>query len=846
MERKGVLSFLLFIVFGISLISLAQVPKPKEVIGFTIGEDRKLPEWNQVVEYFNLLDKASDRVKVMELGKTTEGNPFILAIISSPKTIANLDYYRRIQEKLADPRTIGKKEAEKLIREGKTIVLITCTIHSTEIASTQLAMKLAYRLASENSPEVRHILDNVILLLVPSLNPDGQVLVVNWYKKTLGTPYEGTSPPFLYHKYVGHDNNRDWYFFSQKETRLTVGKIHNVWHPQIVYDMHQMGSSGARMFLPPFIDPIDPNVDPILVAEINDLGTSMAAALIGKGKKGVLINDIFDAWTPARSYQHYHAGVRILSELASVRIATPIVVPKERLKRGRGGRNYLQSSWKFPLPWEGGEWHIRDIIEYEEIAAFACLNHAANFRIRWLRNFYLIGKRAVTRKAPPYAYIIPRGQKDPATTAKLLNVLRMGMVEVEKAISPFLADGIRYPAGSYVIKLAQPYGSFAKTLLEVQHYPYIPQYPGGPPKRPYDVTAQTLPFLMGVRTVEVKKPFTADLVLVDKIKPPKGRIVGRGGRYFAFSPETNVSFIVMNRLLKKGVTIYRTKGKLVIGKESLPPGSIIVKNEKKVAGDIARMSEKFPITFYRLRRLPKVPLMREVSPRVGIYKSYVPSISEGWTRFVLEQFEFPYKSIFNRDIRRGGLASRFDAIILPNQRAETIIKGLPKGKYPPKYTGGIGNEGIKALSSFVEEGGVLIAMGSATELPIKYFPLPVRNTLAGLSSKEFFIPGSILRLEVDNTHPIGYGSPRRTYCMFRFSQAFSGDKGETVARYPAKDILASGFILGEGHLAERSALMVVPYGRGKVVLIGFDVLYRAQAYATFRLLFNSIYLSTLK
>src|SRR5262245_18934863 len=371
-----------------------KIRAPEATLSFKIGEDRKLAKWDQFTAYFGELAKASDRIKFETLGKTTLGRPFVVATISSPENMKRLDEFREVQRKLGGPRLLAKESESaigELIRAGRTVVVITCSIHSTEVGGTFTATELAYKLTSQNTPEVKQILDNVILLLVPSLNPDGTDIVADWYRKTLGTPSEGATPPELYHHYTGHDNNRDWYAFTQVETQLTVDKILNVWRPQILHDIHQMGGGGARYFVPPYMEPWEPNIDPSIIAGVNALGTSMAWEVISRGKGGVVFNSIYDAWTPARAYTHYHGGLRVLSETASARLATPVEVPFNRLG---GGFNYdaKTPSWNFPAVWPGGKWTLRDIIDYQTAGAMALLNHAARHRELYLRNFYEIGK----------------------------------------------------------------------------------------------------------------------------------------------------------------------------------------------------------------------------------------------------------------------------------------------------------------------------------------------------------------------------------------------------------------------------------------------------------------------
>jgi hypothetical protein len=509
------------------------VPTPASHFGFEPGEDRKLATWDELVAYYEKLARTSPRVRLDTLGTTTKGRPFIMLTITSPENHARLDELREINRKLADPRRIsGPEEIDRLLAQGRTVVLITHQIHSTEVGGGLAAVRMAYRLASSDDEKVREILDNVVLLQIPSLNPDGTHWVAEWYRKYVGTPYEAAPIPFLYHWYVGHDNNRDWYAFTQVETELTVTKAHNAWRPQIVHDIHQMGSTGARIFVPPFVDPAEPNVDPLLIAGVNQLGTYMAAELMAAGKKGVVVNAQYDMFTPARAYQHYHGGVRILSETASADLATPIEIPPDRLRDGRGFQ-VLQPTWNFPDPWPGGRWGLPEIVDYQETAAMALLTNAARNRRYWLESFYTINRRAVERwPSWPAAWVIPAGQANVTGVNAVLRILRLADVEVHTAAEPFTAAGRSFPAGSWVIPMNQPYASFAQTMLERQKYPDLRDYPGGPPTRPYDVTAHTLPLLMDVEAVAVDEPVTARLsaepIPVPEVRYAAPQLTGRG------------------------------------------------------------------------------------------------------------------------------------------------------------------------------------------------------------------------------------------------------------------------------------------------------------------------------
>ncbi len=814
------------LIIALTISAFTQIPAPKDTLGFTPGDDRKLASWAQVIDYFKKLDAASDRMIFEEIGKSTMGAPFAYATISSRENLKNLAKYKAINDKLADPRKIGARtllsaspvppaknglnaeaasvrtgvSALQLIKQGKTIVLITHGIHSTEVGSTLSSMLIAHRLATSNEPEIKKILDNTIILLVPSLNPDGVDIVKNWYDKTLGTPYEGTEPPELYHKYVGHDNNRDWYAFTQVETQLTVDKIHNVWHPQIVHDIHQQGSNGSRLFLPPYKDPVEPNVPKQLVEAYNELGLAMAADLRKKGYEGITTGTTYDAWTPARAYSHYHGGVRILSETASARLASPITIKFEDL---RGNQDYdaKKDSDKFGPVWKGGEWKLRNITDYMTTAAFSLLNHAADNRERWLTRFYEIGKEAVRprKDGELFGFLIPpaygRGFDQPSWT--LTGILRDAAVEIEHT-----TDG-------YLVRMDQPYGAFAKAMLERQVYPEQLDSNGNPIP-PYDVTAHTLPLFIELDVRSLRSPFE-----------------------------------------------YKTKPDLWFG-----------------------------------GLLGGCPIRRNIL----LYKSHVPSMDEGWTRWVFDRRgpvtmkgEKPcptYENLTNQTIRDTVVDSG-KTIIFPDQSPIQILNGFPKGAMPDEYTGGVGKEGVENLKKFVEAGGTLVFLNRSTEFAIEQFNLPIRNVVKGVGRKDFYIPGSILRTELDLTHPIAKGMPKESIAWFENGPAFEivaervgsptgvpaaasasgveavregstsdGDQGgaltnvratdtagvRIIARYPAdpKQIMLSGWALGAEKIAGKAALVEVKMGKGKIVLFGFRPQYRGQSLATFPLLFNSI------
>ena len=761
------------------------VPTPESHFGHRMGEDRKLISWDKVVSYFQALEKSSNRILVRELGKSTMGRAFIAAWISSPETLRQLDRYQQIQKRLADPRQTTEAQAAKLITEGKMVVMITCSIHSTEVGSTHTAVEFAHRILTEESTRNKAILENVIFILVPSLNPDGVDIVRNWYSKTLGTPFEGTSPPELYQKYVGHDNNRDWYIFSQVETRLTVEKLHNVWHPQIVYDVHQQGATASRIFIPPWMDPIEPNIDPLLAQMCNFIGLGMATDLTAAGKKGIAVNASYDFWTPGRHYQAYHGGIRILSESASAKLATPVNIKPEQISETAPGYNPRQRSWNHLEPWGGGEWRLRDIVDYQLLAWESCLFQAAVRREDMLRNFYIIGQRAVGRTAPA-AFVIPFAQQDPGSARKLLDTLAYGLVEVDKG------------PDAYLIRMQQPYSSYAKALLEKQEYPDLRQYPGGPPKRPYDVTAHTLPLLMGVDvrpTIAYAGPWARAAELRFPSKP--------------LAAGDSDTWKQVNRIWAGGASVWRDPA----------------------TGDFAAKAGP--------------GLVEKKRPRIGLYRSHIPVMDEGWTRWILEQFGFRYTSLQNADIIGGKLNERYDVIVFPDQSPSTIHNGYRPGVMPAEFTGGLGDAGAQALVEFARAGGTLVFLNDSTDYATGHLGVPLRNVVSGVPSRDFYCPGSLLNVTLDTKHPLTRGLPAGIAIWSEGSAAWEipeGSSARSIARYPGSGVLASGWLLGERYVAGHSALVDAPMGRGRMVLFGMRPQYRAQSYQAMKLLFNAFVL----
>ncbi len=793
----------------------SRVPSPQSVLGFRPGDDRKLADWTQIRDYFSRLDGASDRVLVRQIGETTLGKPLVVAFVSAPENIRELDRYREIQSRLADPRKVRTEaERERLLREGRAVVVVSCSIHSTEIVASQMSMQLAYELAVRQDEEAREILRNTILLLVPAANPDGIDIVADWYRRSLGQPWEGTEPPELYHHYAGHDDNRDWFMMNLRETRALTRLLWKEWFPQVVYDVHQQGPNGSRFFVPPFYDPPNPHIAPLLLREVGLVGHKIAADLQAAGFRGVVTNAAYDTWWHGgfRTAPYYHNSVGILTEAASARLMTPTRVTREQLQRAstRGLPNALQPATNFPDPWPGGEWRPRDILEMEMVAARSVLSMAAKYRERYLRNFYELGRRALEwppadaaalpeGSADVMAYLVPAGQGRDENVAKMIGALVEQGVEVfrmDRELHLTLAPtrGTVYndarqappewPLGSYIVFLKQPYRANVQALFERQVYPDR-RTAGGEAERPYDVAGWTLPMQMGVQALPVRK-----------IHEPESQ--------WRLTP------VLSEMAVREDLSL-----PLIVGHGSQLPHVSNFRN----------------------------PLTRPV--RVGLYKGWTGSMDEGWTRYVFDTFSVPYTSLRDAEVRAGNLRAKYDVIVLPSMRLREIVEGRARGTAPAEITGGVGDAGAANLKKFVEEGGTLVAWDDSTEFAIQRFGLPVRNVLEGLKSSEFYCPGSILRVDLDAAHPLARGLSPSADVYFVNGAAFEvtdSKRARVVARYAERkeDVLRSGWLLGAQHIAGRAAAVEAEVGRGRVVLYGFRPQHRAQTWGTFPFVFNAL------
>jgi hypothetical protein len=883
-RRLAILTAALFLLLARASAPVAQqtVPSPADVLGFSPGDDHKLADFRQLQDYFTKLDAASDRVSVQSAGKSTEGNDILVALISSEANLERAAHYREISRKLAYVRGVDDLAARALARDGKAIVWIDNGLHASEVATAQHTFLLAHRLATDESPETREIRENVILVLVPTVNPDGMNLVVDWYRKHLNTPHQDSPMPWLYQRYIGHDNNRDAYMQTQAETRVVNDLLYRQWLPQIMYNQHQAGWPPPRMFVPPFPDPFNPNIDPQVMRGVDLVGGAMLNRFEREQKPGVITRYQFSTWYNGsiRTTAYFHNMIGILTETWHPSATPWTYDPSKFAKEFSNGVSTSQPSTTYPSPWKGGTVRLRDAMDYILTGSLGVLQVAAKYREPFLYGIYQIGARQIEkgRSEAPVAYVIPQAQHDLPAAALFVETLMRGAVEVHRAEGPFSADGMPYPAGTWVVQMAQPFRPFAKDLLEPQRYPDLRTSPGGPPLPPYDTAGWTLAYQMGVNAVAVKAPFSAKLTLLTEHPRIEGRVslpprelprpaarptmasaiaeagqqsVGAGS--YVISPNANNAYRAVNRLLDAGVPVARIPVQTGAG-----GGSFLVTVKDASQGRLlSTVVRETGVDASRVDRLPRIAMPDVRAGRIGVYKSWVANMDEGWTRWLLEQYGFAYTTIADADVRAGNLGARFDVIILPDQAPRRIIAGHqpsdrpasgPWGPVPPEYQGGIGDAGVQALKAFVEGGGRLVTFDAASDLPIESFGGPfarIKNVTSGVPRTTFYCPGSVLKLSVDVSQPPAYGMASTPAAYFANSRAFETDDpaAVSVARYAAdpKDVLMSGWLLGADRLANRHAVLDVRFGQGRVLMFAFRPQFRAQPHATFKLVFNALY-----
>jgi hypothetical protein len=844
------------------------VTAPETWFGHQLGADRKIARWDRIVDYFYQLDKESDRIQVSDLGPSTEGNPFLLAIISSPNNLKNLEELRQINLQITDPRGQTEAAIKQLTQQGKVVILQTMSLHASEIGGTQMAPELAYDLLSGEDEDTERILENVIFLMVPCFNPDGQQMVTDWYNRWLGTEYEGCSMPWLYHKYAGHDNNRDAFMQNLVESQYVGRLLLRDWRPQAYQDHHHMGSYGARLYVSPYSDPIRPHADPLIWRELSWYGAHMAYKLEEKGKTGILNGAQFPGWGHFGFHwlTNHHNIAGMLTESASAKLATPLYIQSSQLS-GADKRTLPEYApqTNFPHPWPGGWWRLRDIVEQQKISAWALLDVAARNKETILWNAYQKAKRQTDRGArgPVKAYVIDAQQHDPLTVRKLVQVLLNQGVEVHQAAGEMRVGKKIYSAGSYVVLAAQPKLGVIRVLLEETRYPntYWSKHADGTTAA-FDTATDTVAEYMGVHVHASQQIPDGELKAIEQLSPVHGQVAGVASHGYLLDARQNDTYRAVNLLLKHGVQVDRCTESIELDGRHYPPGMFVVPKADQVL--LQEIAQHTGVDFVALAERRTDCTQPVQAQRVGLFQRYYGgNADEGWTRLILERFDFAYETVMDTDIKAGNLKERFDVLVFPSDWKQLIVdisqpdKNNPRGAamflrwfgdtIPDEYKSGIGQEGIKALREFVQAGGRLVAMNNSCEFAAEVCGLKVKNVVAGLSATAYQTHGSTLRVEVDTDHRLGYGMPQEAWVLnwnspvLQVTDTFHAENYHVVARYPEKNVLKSGLLMGEEHVVNKSAMIAAKCGHGEVVLIAFAPQHRGQMHGTFKVLFNCLY-----
>ncbi len=830
-------------------------PTPETFFGYAMGTGPRLPSWEQTVLYLRAIARTSARVRVDEVGRTTGGRPYLLVTISTPDTLLALGRARAAQHRLADPRATSTAEAERIAREHKAVVLIGAGVHSNETGSAQAVNELVWRLATERSRDIDHLLRNLIVLVVPSQNPDGLQMMAEWQARNAGTPYEDAALPELYHPYAGHDNNRDGFMQTQLETQHLSRLLYRDWLPEVYLDLHQMGPSRARIFVPPYRNPANPNIDPLVWSQANVLGQTMAARLQAEGKTGVLWGETYSGyWQGANSTTPWwHNIVGMLSEVASARPTRAVVqdaaraapgslaVPPDRAHASPqlAPPSDVHFRMNYPEPWLGGRWTPRDVVDHHLLAALGLLEGVASNKGMLKRNFYAMHRRTIERftAAGPWAFALPTTQRDRGAADHLLQRLRAGGADVEIVTGTGAGD---LSPGDAVIRLAQPFGRWVKDLLEPQVYPE----PHTAIDRPYDVTAWTLGMQMGVTVRRLDAPVPVALAPWDDRGRRPGRVVGSGPA-IAIVREANAAATLINRLWAHGATVGWSRSPLPAHATVLPAGTAVVVGltpellEREVAAsglDVLAMSRDAAGDVVPARR-----------PRVAVIEPWGGAVDAGWTRWVLEQHAVAYTRIRPADLHDRATAARFDAIVIPEVPSLQLLRGLQGSQTRPEHRGGLEARGVATLKHFVRAGGTVITLGNAAEFAIDHLDLPAVVATRADDPETALVPGTLLRASLDPDHPVNAGMPQRIEMMNVMNSAYAPGRGaeglRVIAQYPDEPLVASGFASGEARLRGRLAAFDVAMGLGRIVVLGFRVQHRAQTWATFKMLFNAIFMA---
>lgn len=870
-KKALILSCFIFFAGASFLHAQIDIQTPESYFEFRPGADRELFNYQPLIDYLKILDGKSDRLEMREVGVSPQGRKMYAAFFSSASNIAKLDRLREINEKLAMDYELSEQEQEQLIQEGRVFVMGALSMHSGEVAPSQAAPLVAHELVTTNDPKMLKHLDNVVYLMVPCHNPDGMDMVVDHYKKYKGTKYEGGSMPGLYHKYVGHDNNRDFVTLTQSDN-LAVARLYNQsWFPQVMVEKHQMGSTGPRYFVPPMHDPIAVNVDEELWNWTRVFGSNMARDMTALGQAGVSQQYMFDDYWPGSTETAIWKNViGMLTEAASVKYATPIYIEKSELRVGGKGLGEYKKSINMTLPWEGGWWKLGDIVDYELSSTFSILKTASKRKADLLKFRNDVCKKNVLKgkNEPPYYYVLHKKQNDEGELVGILNLLDEHNIDVYKTEKDILLGSKMISRGDYVVPLAHPFHAFIKEVMEKQKFPERHYTPGGKMIRPYDITSWSLPLHRGMDYFEVntKSEELQNNIRIINFPLAQPDAIPESTKTVIFPAARNESFKAVFKALAKKMKIYRLPSDEELP-EGLYPGDFLIVLNEKNQDDLNEIVKSLNIAPLYAEETPPKELPVISLPKIALVETNFHDMDAGWTRYVLDTYSIPFTQLKPEDVTEKNLAA-IDVILFPSNSKDALLTGKRKSKdgtysvpnYDPKFVKGMGKKGQSALMKFIHEGGIALTWGSSTSLFMgtqsfdlekdkkEEFSLPIGDLSSSLKSQKLSVPGSLLKIQLVKDHPLTLGMPASIGIFSKGGPIFSTSipmfdmDRRVIASYPEDNILMSGFAENEKLLAGKSALVWLKKGKGQVVMYGFNPQFRASTQAAYKLLFNGLFL----
>jgi hypothetical protein len=870
MKKYALVCALMVLFFSLPFQTYSQLVSPEVHFGFQPGSDRNLFNYEELIAYLDKLDKNSSRLKLIEIGKSPMGKPMYIAFISGEENISKLEALKTINRKLALEPNLSISEKENLLQNGRVFVLTTLSMHSSEVGPTQASAVIAYDLATTDDPQKLGWLKNVVLMMVPSHNPDGMDMVVDHYRKYKGTKYEGSDLPGIYHKYVGHDNNRDFVTLTQEDTRA-ISAIYSLdWFPQVLVEKHQMGSEGPRYFVPPNHDPIAENVDAGIWNWMGIFGANMIKDMTHDGLAGISQHYLFDDYWPGSTETCLWMNViGMLTEGASSKVATPIYIEPTELKVTGKGLSEYKKSINMPLPWEGGWWRLSDLIRYEVSSTLSILKTASANKndILRFRNDMCMKEVEKGRNLPPFYYIFPEKQHDQSELVNLVNLMKLHGIKTYKLSRRISINNISYDENSIVIPLAQPFRAFIKETLEKQNYPVRHYTPEGEIIKPYDITSWSLPLHFGVKAYELMvRSEDLENALIE-ITGPYNLAAGQKKSSGVILPvENNESFRTAFKALAAGIDVERLIRDEKIEGKIVRMGSFLLHLNKNTADLLNPLLANLTVSPVYLTSVEDIKSEKITLPRIGLVETYFHDMDAGWTRFVLDQYGIPFRVLRPGDLAKTNLSQDFDAILFPDMSRSVLMEGRYGSEdnyystdYPPEYTKGMGKTGMNNLMSFIDQGGLVISWGESVSLfekdltmnhpaDTEKFRLPFSDISEDLMKKGLYCPGSLVKMKITKDHPVTLGMEEEIGIFFRGQPVFSTSIPDldmdrrVLGVIPEKDILVSGYVEKEQLLGNKPVMIWMRKGKGQFILFGFDPQFRASTHVSYKLLFNSMLL----